>query len=137
MLKVLRAVILCALSAAPAVSRLHAGLLGPIGPDIQVLAPRRETARDPKVAVFPNGNFVVVWTALANPPATNEVHARRFRRTGAPASSELVLLPPNGQVLSDLAATPDGGFILVWDQLSAAEQTRCYPLKIAVLSHRR
>src|SRR3954465_117933 len=63
-----------------------------MGGEIHVNASSLGEPTGPSVAVFPDGGFVVVWTA--GPKRGHRVvHARLFDKTGRPASGEF--LPTN------------------------------------------
>lgn len=73
----------------------------------------------PKVAVFPDGGFVVVWTV--GPPTglgRTVIHARFFKRNGSPATGEFRLIDRGvgSQLVNDVVADPDGGFGLAWTE---------------------
>ena len=73
---------------------------------------------DGLTAVFPDGGFVVAWTACAQASTGGScvIRARLFASDGAPRSTEISLLHPADQQLDDLAPTADGGFWIVWEQ---------------------
>jgi hypothetical protein len=88
----------------------------PSGPEI--LVSRDGVQGGGLAAVFPDGGFVVAWTACAPLSAGGQcgIRARLFASDGAPRSSEISLLHPADQQLDDLAPTADGGFWVVWEQ---------------------
>jgi hypothetical protein len=91
------------------------GLAAPSGPELRIAI--AGTPALPVTAVFPDGSFVVAWTTGVK---TSAIHARFFTASGAPASGELRLLPPQpfNQWLDGVAVTADGGFAIVWEQSS-------------------
>jgi hypothetical protein len=73
----------------------------------------------PSVAVFPDGGFVVVWTAGPK-DGHKVVHARLFSKNGTPASGEFLLTDksPGSQNADQVVADRDGSFLLAWTEVS-------------------
>ena len=68
-----------------------------------------------QVAVRPNGDFVVVWSG--GPFWAYDVHARRYRADGAaldPVELQVNSYTTGDQRAPQVAASPDGGFVVVW-----------------------
>ena len=63
----------------------------------------------PVPAIGSRGDFVTVWWDDAG------VLARRFDRGGAPVGAEVVVGGAGYELFPDLARTPDGGFVVVWN----------------------
>ncbi len=98
-------------AALTASSPLAAGPVLPSGAEIAVGA-----GHGPHLAVFPDGGFVVVWTAdCACATVPLAIHARLFDRNGIPETAEFQLLRPYNQSIEGVAAVL-GGFVVVWDQ---------------------
>jgi hypothetical protein len=69
------------------------------------------------LAMAPDGTFTVAWTAYDYVgDLREEIVARRFAADGSPLSQEVEVnaYHPGHQVVGDLAALPDGGFVVVW-----------------------
>jgi hypothetical protein len=74
----------------------------------------------PRVAVTPNGGFVVVWSARASgaPQDIPHVYGRLFARNGAALAERFRLGQGYGlaQTAPDVARSPDGRFVVVWTE---------------------
>ena len=149
-----------AVSAAPALLACTAFLVGfaaPIsatqmlGPQIQVSVSTHTVQSNPKVGVFPDGGFVVVWaTAASSGPGSRHqvLHARLFSAHDTPASGEFLLARPAAGyfvAVDGVAATGNGSFAVLWEVYQhAAPGSRVFvqrfnrkgaPLTPAVLAH--
>jgi hypothetical protein len=82
----------------------------PRGPEIRVNngAGSLSSAR---VAVFPDGGFVVVWRSQAG------VRQRFFDRKGKPAGGEQPLSLGIAGTVNEIVADRDGSFVVVWTDL--------------------
>jgi hypothetical protein len=101
----------------------------PFGPEIRVNRSSAGVQGNPQVGVFPDGGFVVVWTAA---PGGNlattcgfsggtqaSLRARVFGPDGAPAGGVFQPVRPFGTQLADsVAALADGSFVVVYDQVN-------------------
>ena len=70
-----------------------------------------------RVALTPNGEFVVVWETGENQDGDlSAVMARRYDSSGEPKAGEFVVnaYTTGGQGFPDVAALPEGGFLVVW-----------------------
>lgn len=85
----------------------------PRGPEIRVSTGTSVYHFNPSVAVFPDGGFVVVWTASSGP------RARFFDSQGKPASGERSLSGVAGFV-NQAVADRDGSFLVAWTAITAA-----------------
>ena len=86
-----------------------------LGPDFQVNTYTHGDQRDPDVARYPDGHFVVVWGDHGDSP--NGIKGRLFQASGAPASGEILLVGLDTLYSSSpprVAALPGGGFAVVW-----------------------
>jgi len=79
----------------------------PRGTEIRVNTDTTVSHLNPSVAAFPDGGFVVVWTA-----DPGGVRARLFDSLGRPASGEMPLKV--GGPVDDVVADRDGSFLVVW-----------------------
>jgi hypothetical protein len=84
----------------------------PRGPEIRVSTSTSVSQSHPSVAVFPDGGFVVVWTA------GSAVRARFFDRQGNPAGGERPL--GMAGTVDQAVADRDGTFLVVWTGSTAA-----------------
>jgi hypothetical protein len=120
--------VLLALAVSPP-ALVAAGPPLPAGPEIRVNRGEAGLFCNPQVAVFPDGGFVVVWTAAPDgtDPSTcfyglanSVLHARLFAADGSPTSGELRLVRPFGpQLAGSVAALADGSFLVAYQQANA------------------
>jgi len=82
----------------------------PRGPEIRIDTPA-STGFKPRIAAFPDGGFVVVWTGSG-------ARARFLDASGRPASGVLRLPGVTG-IVDQVVADRDGSFLLVWTGSSA------------------
>ncbi|HKC24315.1 MAG TPA: hypothetical protein VKF32_06215, partial [Thermoanaerobaculia bacterium] len=97
-------------------ARRYAASGVPLTADFRVNSTTTANQIHPAVAVAPSGDFVVAWVG---PSATGyDVFVQRFAANGNPLGGELVAnaYPATGQLAPAIAATRDGGFVLVWLQ---------------------
>jgi hypothetical protein len=86
----------------------------PRGTEIRVNANTTASHGLPKVAVFPDGGFVVVWSS------TSGERARFFDRKGKPAGGERPLALGIAGYVNQVVADRDGSFLVVWSGVTAA-----------------
>lgn len=101
-------------------SRAHSTPAPPPGEDIQVNTSQSGEHTGPSVAVFPDGGFVIVWTA--GPRGGHKVvQGRLFSKNGTPATGELLLAGEvaGSQVANQVVADRDGSFLLAWTEETA------------------
>lgn len=110
------------LSAVAAPAAAFAGSVPALGPEIKVNVSTVDLQSNPRVAVFPDGGFVVAWNASPAAPAaagahsTIVVHARFFAASGAPASGEILLpVAGTGPTLDGVAPIGNNRFVVAWD----------------------
>ncbi|HYL05679.1 MAG TPA: hypothetical protein VE075_06545 [Thermoanaerobaculia bacterium] len=123
------AALLALAAAAPAASRAAAGPA--LGPQLQVNASAVDVQANPRVAVFPDGGFVVVWEAAGKAGSGRQkvvLHARLFGASGAPAGGEFLLVGASGSTALDgVAAAGNGSFVVAWDlNVDAVPRTRVF-----------
>lgn len=106
---------LCIGSAAPvSATRL-------LGQQIQVSLSTHSVQSSPKVGVFPDGGFVVVWATAASSGSGSRpqvLHARLFSADDKPASGEFLLARPAAGyfvALDGVAANGNGSFAVLWE----------------------
>jgi hypothetical protein len=97
----------------------------PRGSEIRVSTNTLASHYDPSVAVFPDGGFVVVWTAgprFDEPVGRRVIHARLFDSQGKPETGEFRLIDPvpGSQFPDRVVADRDGSFLLVWTEQSGS-----------------
>ena len=71
---------------------------------------------DPAVAVGGNGDFVVVWSSYYEDGDSQGIFGQRFASSGSPAGIEFQVntYTTGRQRLADVAAAPNGDFVVVW-----------------------
>ncbi|MEQ6204648.1 calcium-binding protein [Sulfitobacter sp. HNIBRBA2951] len=89
---------------------------------------------DPRIDVFDNGDFVVVWASpLISDPIgdsdAGQILLQRFHADGTPASTILRVdfNPDDAQERPDVAALPDGRIAVTWYDTAADDQTSGTP----------
>lgn len=88
----------------------------PLGPEFRVDVPAGR-ARIPRVAVWPDGRFVVLWSRGLSEGGAG-VFARIFTAAGHPAGGEILLAGDSAASVLNfpaVAARADGGFAAAWD----------------------
>ncbi|HJX29605.1 MAG TPA: hypothetical protein VJ885_17010 [Thermoanaerobaculia bacterium] len=76
----------------------------------------------PRVALQPDGSFVIVSQSWHGEGSWMDVLARRFSRTGAPLGPEIRVESPTwtlDQVFPDVAVAADGSFAITWTDAGA------------------
>ncbi|MEM6939980.1 MAG: DUF4214 domain-containing protein [Pseudomonadota bacterium] len=89
---------------------------GARGNQIQVNQHTAGRQGDPDVAVLPDGRVVVAWESDDQDGSGKGIYARLYSADGSPETGEFRV---NTETLNDqenvaIAATPDGGFLVVW-----------------------
>jgi Ca2+-binding RTX toxin-like protein len=84
----------------------------PVGGVIEVTGSQPYYQGEPQVTVLSNGNFVVTW---GNPDASTGGgdYGQVYDQTGSSVGSTF-FVHSDGLSTTDIAATPDGGFVAVW-----------------------
>jgi hypothetical protein len=93
----------------------------PRGPEFVVNTYTTSGQASPAVAVDASGSFVVAWQSYLQDGSQYGVFARRFDAAGTPlgVSEFRVNSHTTGiQLKPDVAFTPDGGFVVVWESLA-------------------
>jgi hypothetical protein len=88
----------------------------PVGGEFHVNTYTTNDQYDPKVAMSPSGNFVVVWTSIGQDGDSYGVFGQRFDATATPQGSEFqVNTTTTGvQYWPAVAMTDLGTFVVVW-----------------------
>src|ERR1700692_2965387 len=92
-----------------------------LGPPVPGSVSPHSVQSTPKVGVFPDGGFVVVWaTAASSGPGSRHqvLHARLFSANDTPASGEFLLARPAAGyyvALDGVAAKGNGSFAVLWE----------------------
>jgi hypothetical protein len=111
--RALEPLLLAALALLPAAASAAPPPL-PRGGEIHVNVSTHGTHRQPVVAAFPDGGFVVVWTNVS------VIHARFFKADGSPESGEFRLTErPEGSIFQQadgIVADRDGSFLVSWSE---------------------
>ena len=89
------------------------------GGEIQVNTTGDEYQRDPRIVELTNGDLVIVWKdeSQTDPDPTDyAVRAQILDANGNKLGSEFVVntITEGGEQMQDIAALPDGGFIVTW-----------------------
>jgi hypothetical protein len=97
-------------------ARIYDAVGRPRSGEIQVARLAPNAFGGPKVAMAPNGRFVVVWGGGVENPGI--VFGRRFTAGGVPLGDrfQLAASTERGQDTPAVAMTPDGGFLTAWTQ---------------------
>ncbi len=90
-----------------------------LGPEIKVSLSTADVQWNPRVAVFPDGGFVVAWNAqgrVGTGKTAVVVHARFFAADGSPASGEFLLgVTGTAPTLDGVAPIGNNRFVVAWD----------------------
>jgi hypothetical protein len=86
-----------------------------IGAGLLVKEPAAAAPERPAVAAMDNGDFLVVWDE-EDPDTDSEIYARRYRSeiSGFLPEVHVNEVTPYEQHTADVAASPDGRFIITW-----------------------
>ena len=81
--------------------------------------------RDTAITALPQGRFVVSWTVLSetgNDPSGFSIHAQMFNADGTKRGAQIPVntTTDQNQTNSEIAAFPDGHFIVSWSDASAS-----------------
>jgi VCBS repeat-containing protein len=87
-----------------------------VGSEFRVSTDMGGMPEDPVITGLADGGFVVAWLSLGQDGSSYGVYAQRFDADGAAVGSEfrINVTTDNAQIISDLVATDDGGFIASW-----------------------
>jgi hypothetical protein len=94
----------------------------PRGPATRVNAEAAGEQRRPAVAALPNQGFVVVWDT-----DTSRVWARLLDGDGAPTGADIAVNEAGKSFDADVAAGPDGAFVVAWEAAGAVALRRYSP----------
>ena len=88
----------------------------PDGDEFQVNIHTSSNQDNPKVAMAPDGHFVVVWESYGQDGDNEGVYARIFKPDGTPDGDEFQVnaTTREDQDMPDVAMAPDGHFVVVW-----------------------
>ncbi|MDZ4779144.1 MAG: PKD domain-containing protein, partial [Planctomycetia bacterium] len=94
----------------------------PAGAEFQVNTSSLNNQQFATVAMDPDGDFVITWSALVNDTVNLGVYARRYHAAGAPQGEEFLVSPENlaSQRLSVAAMDALGNTLLAWSELDPA-----------------
>ena len=78
--------------------------------------PRDTDTTAPEVVRLAEGGLALVWTQ------TDGLYAQILKPDGEPLGDRVLVqaAPPGAQLIHSVVATPDGGFMVAWDQFSGA-----------------
>jgi hypothetical protein len=114
----------------------QAQLAFPRGSEIQVTMGNGGFIFSPRVAMFGDGGFAVVWGAARDFSSERLLHVRFFAADGSPATGELLLDTGAGpradvQTPDALVADPAGNLLLVYEHVDPATlATAVYALRL-------
>ncbi len=96
---------------------------GKLGGEFQVNQYTLNNQRTPAIAALSNGTYIVTWVSEGQPPrpiTSVDIYARVFNATGAAIGPEFVVnVTTNICANPAVAASPAGGFAVVWSQKDA------------------
>jgi hypothetical protein len=86
--------------------------------EIRVAGSEAGRQRAPRVAMAPDGRFLIVWEARTTATARQRIFARRFAADGRPLGPRFpVTAPPEfDQLDADAGLARDGRFVVTWSQ---------------------
>ncbi|MDJ0609183.1 MAG: cadherin domain-containing protein [Kiloniellales bacterium] len=87
-----------------------------VGSEFRVNTTTSGTQSAPTSATLTNGDFVVVWESDGQDGSGTGVYAQRFDSSGTAIGSEVQIndTTSNDQGEPEIAALPDGGYMIVW-----------------------
>jgi Ca2+-binding RTX toxin-like protein len=87
----------------------------PTGPDVVVNTLQLGAQANPAMSVLADGSIIVVWQSLENGDLC--LRARHLNAAGTPLADDFVIsASADGQSTPAVAALPDGGFIVAWEE---------------------
>ena len=90
----------------------------PVGGEFRVNSHTIGSQNHPRVAMAPDGRFMVVWSSGAqDSDGSTGIYAQMYSANGTPDGTEFSVntYVNNTQDAPDVAAGPDGSFIVVWE----------------------
>jgi hypothetical protein len=102
-------------------ARLFTSAGAPIAVDFLVNTTTESTQLSPQVAALSGGRFLVTWTDYSRDTELADVRGQIFNNNGSRAGAEFIVNAETKgfQGLSTVAALPDGGFVVAWQNQSA------------------
>ena len=87
------------------------------GPEFRVNTETLGDQRYSSVTALPDGGFVVTWNSSGQDGSDWGVYGQRYDENGAPDGGEFLVntTTAGAQLYPDVAALPDGGFVVVWN----------------------
>jgi Ca2+-binding RTX toxin-like protein len=87
------------------------------GPEFRINTTTLDSQETPAIAVSDNGSYLVVWESDSQDGSLGGIFAQRFAANGSPIDNEfrVNLVTVDDQENPSVAATPDGGFIVIWE----------------------
>ena len=101
------------------VMRLFNSSGGAVGDPFVVHSPSPTHQNTPTITSLADGSLLVTWQSYSADQSDIELWARRFSQTGAALGNEFLLTGTTDgvQSLASVAALPDGGFMVAWQQV--------------------
>jgi len=87
-----------------------------LGSEFRVHADVDDLRVNPEVAIGEDGSFTIAW-ARHGLSSDVDLFVRRYDSTGVPLGNELEVVSEVNQQGPEIAITPDGGYILVWQDV--------------------
>lgn len=86
--------------------------------EIRVASQEAGLQQAPRVAMTPDGRFIVAWQAAAGTSSRNRIFARRFAPDGRPEGGRFAVTAPPAfdQLNPDVAVGRAGRFVIVWSE---------------------
>jgi Ca2+-binding RTX toxin-like protein len=97
-----------------------------LGADVSVSVAPTTSSGDvfsPALTKLPTGGFVATWLSREGSfqQGTSTIKARILDQNGRPLGAEIaVATAPDGLFVPEVAAAPDGGFVVVWEALGSS-----------------
>ncbi|CUK05994.1 Hemolysin, chromosomal [Shimia thalassica] len=96
----------------------------PTSSEMQVNQYSRNSQTDPSIAALEGGGFAIAWQSEAQDGSDYGIYARVYSEAGVALGSEFLVNQHiwNDQADASIAARPDGGFTIAWqDEISSSQ----------------
>lgn len=88
----------------------------PLGDEFRINTYTAGLQAAPRIAMAPDGDFVVVWGSQGQDGTSSSVYGQRYSNNGSPLGNEFQVnsYTPDSQHSASVAVAPDGSFVVVW-----------------------